>query len=120
MGVGSGVLVFVGVLVRVDVAGIGEGVDVSIAGNGVVVGKTLCPAHAYRTVEKITKTVAMNKLMLFIYSLLGHCPVSICAYFVSRNQEQSKTIPTPMLILFQILSLLPSRKKPGKQKQESR
>lgn len=60
MGVGSGVLVFVGVLVRVEVAGMGEGVDVSVAGRGVVVGKAPSPAHADSRIEKITQTAIVN------------------------------------------------------------
>jgi len=71
MGVGSGVLVFVGVLVRVDVAEMGEGVDVLAAGNGVDAGKTLCPVYADRIVKKITKTEAVNKSVRFINFLLS-------------------------------------------------
>lgn len=61
---------FVGVLVRVEVAGMGDGVEVLVAGNGVVVGKGTSPAQAYRMVEKITKTEIVNDLERIIFDLL--------------------------------------------------
>jgi len=70
MGVGSGVLVIVGVLAGVDEAGTGKGVDVFMGGNGVAVGKTLCPPHAHRMIEKLIKRETVNNLVCFIPFLL--------------------------------------------------
>lgn len=63
MGVGSGVYVAVGGRVGVRV-----GIEVEDAVGAVVdVGgmDSVC-AHPWRNIEKITKTVVMNKLVLFI------------------------------------------------------
>lgn len=68
MGVGSGVAVMDGVGVGGRVGG--RGVEVGAAGGSVGAGEALCPPHAYRLVEKITRRMTADRfarLMMFSF-----------------------------------------------------